>query len=139
MYSWNNFSVVENFPWSGYLYVYVTADVVTTEPAENGDADRRGYVSDAGATDLTEYRNDVSPALKAHVVGGRLSEDDHDALSDLIERLGAWHSCDGFTLYASDSVTHDYATDETWNYAIHGTRKFYRDGVAVEDSAQIVF
>lgn len=141
MLDWHNFDIVREFPWDGYLYVYVTAEVVTSE--SGADADRRGYVSDVGATDITEHRNDVEPVLKIRVRGMTfprepIGEDDQDSLTALVESLGAWHSDDGSTLYGQDSVTHDYSTDEVWNYAVHASRKFYRDGVVVEDDATIV-
>lgn len=116
---------------NGRIRVWVTADVVTSESAEFGDADRRGWLSDLGSTSLWDSRNDVTPVWECEIqdgslVGDILTPDEfQDELRTVIARLGAHETDGGSTLYGVDSVVWDYSTDETWTYALHANVKHY--------------
>lgn len=111
----------------GMLYVFATADVVTTESAEHGDADRRGWVSDLNGSEVEESRNYVRPLVNLYwpLSDPRnfdvyLDEDDvRQEVRSLLYDLGAYDNNGDGTLYAADSATFDYSTDEAWLYALH--------------------
>lgn len=114
---------------NGHLYIFATADVVTSESAEFGDADRRGWVSDLNGSEVEESRNYVEPlvSMKWPLEDELAQNPDSyvdlssvtDEIQDVINGLGAYSTEDGSTLYAEDSVDHDPTTDESWHYALH--------------------
>lgn len=119
-------------PATGHLNVYATADVITSASAAEGDADRRGYVSNLDGAEPMDARNDAAPLFSARLP---LDDDERDELRRVVESLGAIDGDDGSTLYASDAVVHDYATDETWSYALHTFVKTVHGGEGVEIDA----
>lgn len=114
------------------IFAFVTAEMVTTESAEHGDAAARGWVDvDWSATTLHESRNDVRPIVDANENDDDLADMIRDAVSRVV---GAYETDGNGTLYAVDAMTLDYATDESWSYAIHFTRKTYDSRGWVEES-----
>jgi hypothetical protein len=146
----------ETLPAGGVVRVYATAERITPESAEHGDAAERGWVNRIGSADIYDSRNDVSPLFEANVtpdgllietrdVGGwddAAEEGDasaRDTLRDILAQLGAFHTDTGATLYAEDAQTLDYASDSVYLYAVHAHVKF-RDPARgwVEDDVDMV-
>jgi hypothetical protein len=116
---------------NGRIRVWVTAEIMTNESVEFGDADRRGWMSDLNSSEPAESRNYVSPIWECEIsdgalIGDILTPDEFaDELRTVISRLGAYETDDGSTLYGVDGVIWDYSTDETWSYALHAEVKHY--------------
>lgn len=127
---------LDTLPAHGAVRIYTTADVVTDESARFGDAARRGWVSEPGASDLEEARNYARPTVEVMLP---LDDDDREVIARAVESLGAYETDDGSTLYATDGTVLDYMTDEVWTYALHAHVK-HHDGVRgwVEDRVAIV-
>lgn len=116
---------VEGMPKRGYLFVYATASVWTSEDIGHGDTSRKGWVSSVDQPDEpVENRGDVQAIFAASLP---LSEDQADDLRRVLEGLGAVYP-DGNqndTLYVVDSRDYDLTKDEVWNYAVHSFAKDY--------------
>ena len=92
--------------------VAFTADVVTAESAEHGDADRRGWIDwDWSSRQVHENKEDV----RVHIFDTR-----EEAEKYIEDTIGTADSYDGYDWYAADP-REDYRTGESWNYCGHIT------------------
>lgn len=125
---------LHNLPPHGVVRVYVTAERVTPESAEHGDAAERGYVSEVGSREIYESRNDVAPAFEAtaraltygHDYGNGLTmtaDEMRAAAREIVESLGAYEDNGDGTSYAAEAVQ-DYRTGDDYFYAVHGHVKY---------------
>lgn len=116
---------VAGFPRRGYLFVYATASVWTSQDIGHGDTARKGWVSSVDQPhEPVENRDDVQAIFAASLP---LSEGQADDLRRVLEGLGPVHD-DGNqndTLYVMDPRDYDLTTDETWMYAVHSFAKDY--------------
>lgn len=108
----------------GKLKMYVTVDRYTPESIEHGDAEERGWARAVGEADIYENRNYVSPIVDEWFSDGDprgwwSNEDAPDYVRDALDSLGAYETDGNGTYYAADHMTLDYATGETFSYAIH--------------------
>lgn len=116
----------EHLPNDGYLVVYATVDVRTTEGDQWGLADRSGWVSTLDRRDEPEQaRNDVHPLFSEKLP---VRDEEWDDLKDIIKDMGPVDTEDGSTITATDPKVFDLKTDEAWQYTIHAHVKTYDTG-----------
>ena len=113
---------------------YMTCDIVTSESAADGMPAESGWVDPTySMSTVHDSRNDVSPA-STYDPSDSDDVELYPTVADWVaatvsELLGAADDNGDGTFYAADSVTLDYATDETYSYALHFHAKDYgRDG-----------
>lgn len=112
---------LSNLPAHGIVYLFVTADRVTEESAQNGDAEERGWVREVGSREIYENRNYVAPTAQAEawdLAYGPDREDERADLRAVVESLGAYYYDGRGTYYGEDGQVDD-ATGDTFNYAVH--------------------
>lgn len=107
---------LKNLPASGRLYVYVTGERHTPESLAHGDAEELGWIDwNYSDTALYDSRNDVRPLIAVDV-----ADLDRDEILDAIrDVIGYADSSESGTIYPADGSIPDYASPDTFTYAVH--------------------